>query len=80
MIPIPISFRFGTRPAPYGPQNYSDDIGSLLAAMEVNPNIPNKNMLIAPSVATGNWTPEMVWDTGFIQQYSDHLFCLSVEQ
>jgi hypothetical protein len=71
--------QFGTRPAPYGPQNYSDDIAGLLAAMEANPNIPNKNMLIAPSVASGNWTPEMVWNTGFIQQYSGHLFCLSVE-
>ena len=72
--------RFGTRPAPYGPSNYSDDIGSLITAMGANSGITNKNMLIAPSVATGPWTPEQVWDTGFINNYKDHLFCLSVEQ
>ena len=73
-------FRFGTRPAPYGPSNYSEDFGNLIAAMEADPGIPNKNMLIAPSVATGPWTPEDVWNTGFIENYGDHLFCLSVEQ
>ncbi|EEB91616.1 hypothetical protein MPER_09998, partial [Moniliophthora perniciosa FA553] len=28
--------------------------------------------LIGPSVATGAWTPEMVWDTGFIGAYSSN--------
>jgi hypothetical protein len=48
--------------------------------MEANSGIPNKNMLICPSVATGPWTPENVWDTGFLNQYSDHLYALAVEQ
>jgi hypothetical protein len=48
--------------------------------MESDSGILNTNMLIAPSVATGPWTPEQVWDTGFIEKYSNNLFCLSVEQ
>jgi len=37
-------------------------------------------MLLAPSVSTGPWTPELVWGTGFIQAYSQYLAYLSVEQ
>ncbi len=42
--------------------------------------IPVRNNLIAPSVATGPWTPESVWDTGFVGVYSDSLGALAVEQ
>lgn len=70
---------FGRRAAPYGPSNYSDDVASLISAMDADSGILNKNMLIAPSVATGPWTPEQVWDTGFIANFSDRLFCLAVE-
>ena len=44
-----------------------------------NPNIPVKNNLIAPSVTTG-WTPEMVWDTGFMDAYGQYLNALTVER
>ena len=72
--------RFGTRPVTYSPLDYSSDFGSLVAAIDADAGIPNKNMLIGPSVATGPWTPEDVWNTGFIQTYGPHLFALSVEQ
>jgi hypothetical protein len=39
-----------------------------------------KNNLVGPSVATGPWTPEMVWDTGFIGAYAGNMAALSVEQ
>ena len=74
------TFRFGRRVAPYGPGDYFNDVGNLITAMNNDSRIPNKNMLIAPSVATGPWTPEQVWDTGFINAYNDHLYCLAVEQ
>jgi hypothetical protein len=48
--------------------------------MEADSGIPNKSMLICPSVSTGPWTPEQVWDTGFINDYRDYLTALSVEQ
>ena len=35
--------------------------------MEADSGILNKNMLIYPSVATGEWTAEQVWNTGFIK-------------
>jgi len=48
--------------------------------MDANPRILNKNMLIGPSVATGPWTPEQVWDTGFVNKFQDRLYSLAVEQ
>ncbi|KAJ7635000.1 glycoside hydrolase family 79 protein [Roridomyces roridus] len=56
----------------YGPANYTQEFGEFIAAMAGNDNIPIKNKLIGPSVS-GNWTPEMVIDTGFIDKYSDSL-------
>jgi hypothetical protein len=41
----------------YEAQNYANDVGDLIKAMEAATGIPNKNMLICPSVATGPWTP-----------------------
>ena len=60
--------------------DYNNEIASLITAIESNPNIPVKNMLIAPSLATGDWTPEMVWDTGFLERFKDHISILTVEQ
>jgi hypothetical protein len=49
--------------------------------MEADTGIPNKNMLICPSVAADPWSPEQVWDTGFIDTYhSSYLSPLAVEQ
>ncbi|KAJ7927457.1 glycoside hydrolase family 79 protein [Mycena leptocephala] len=66
------------RNSSYGPQNYTNEFGELVAALAANANAPVKNNLIGPSVS-GTWTPEMVWDTGFISQYTDSLNALSVE-
>ena len=48
--------------------------------MEADTTIATAKNLIGPSVATGDWTPEMVWDTGFIQAYTNNLYALSVEK
>jgi len=40
----------------------------------------SRNLLIGPNVNTGPWTPEVVWNTGFVDAYSDHLAFLAVEQ
>jgi hypothetical protein len=52
----------------------------MVQAINNNANIPIKNKLIGPSIATGLWTPEMVWDTGFIPAYTNSLAALAVEQ
>jgi len=51
----------------------------LVQQMGADQNIPNQDLLIAPSVS-GNWSPEQIWDTGFVDSYGPHLAFLSVEQ
>ena len=70
----------GHRPQTYGPFDYFGEFGVMIQAIRNDTNIPVKNNLIGPSVATGAWTPEMVWDTGFIPTYTNSLLALSVEQ
>jgi hypothetical protein len=61
--------------------DYNREFGMLIEAMKDNGKTPRlTNMLIGPSLATGDWTPEMMWDTGFISSYLDNLYALSVEQ
>ncbi|KAF8800345.1 glycoside hydrolase family 79 protein [Phlegmacium glaucopus] len=70
---------FGRRASTYAPADYSNDLASMITAMDADSRIPNKNMLIGPSVATGPWTPEQVWDTGFIDRFKDRLYSFAVE-
>ncbi|KAJ6599975.1 glycoside hydrolase family 79 protein [Mycena vulgaris] len=63
----------------YSPYDYFGEVGDLVAALAADDAVPVKNNLIGPSVATGDWTPEMVWDTGFIDSYSANLMALAVE-
>lgn len=51
----------------------------MVQAIANDQEIPVRNNLIAPSVS-GTWTPEMVWDTGFIPAYTNELGALAVEQ
>lgn len=75
-----MQFRHGHRQATYSQFDYFGEFGVVVQAMQDDSNIPFRNNLIAPSVATGSWTPEMVWDTGFIPAYTNFLSALSVEQ
>ncbi|PPQ83810.1 hypothetical protein CVT25_001025 [Psilocybe cyanescens] len=69
----------GHRPATYGPYDYFGEFGDLVNAMNGDTNIANRELLIGPSVSTGRWTPEQVWNTGFVDSYSSSLAYLSVE-
>ncbi|KAL0572199.1 hypothetical protein V5O48_009754 [Marasmius crinis-equi] len=62
----------GHRPLTYSPYDYFSEFGLVTEAIKSDPRVgPLKNdKLIGPSVATGAWTPEMIWDTGFISAYS----------
>ena len=70
----------------YTPQQYTEEWGTVLNDYKNNPNIKNPNMFIAPSVCCGGgegsigWTPEQVFDTGFLDLYADSLAYISVEQ
>ncbi|KAJ7104505.1 glycoside hydrolase family 79 protein [Mycena belliarum] len=68
----------GHRNSSYNPQVYADEFGELIAALTADSKVPVSNNLIGPSVS-GTWTPEMVWNTGFISEYTNNLAALSVE-
>ncbi|KIL60021.1 glycoside hydrolase family 79 protein, partial [Amanita muscaria Koide BX008] len=70
---------FGKRPANYTQFDYFGDIGQLVNQMGNDPLVLNRTMLLAPSVATGPWTPEQVWDTGFLNSYAQYMSWLAVE-
>ena len=51
-----------------------------MQAIASDSNIPTRNNLVAPSINVGPWTPESVWNTGFVAAYSSALGALSVQQ
>jgi hypothetical protein len=71
----------GRRPPGYTAQDYYNEIGTLVTALAADPKIPNKDMLIAPSVASGpsGWPPENVWNTGFADTYATDCYAFAVE-
>ncbi|KAF8995399.1 hypothetical protein BDQ17DRAFT_1365778 [Cyathus striatus] len=71
----------GHRTENYTASDYFGEFGTLVAAIEANGNIPNKNMLVAPNLGGGGsgWTPEAVWETGFLDSYADRLRFMAVE-
>ncbi|KAJ7461813.1 glycoside hydrolase family 79 protein [Mycena galericulata] len=68
----------GHRNQSYDPADYTAEFGEMVAALAADSNVPVKNNLIGPSVS-GTWTPEMVWDAGFLTDYVDNLYALAVE-
>ncbi len=71
--------RHGHRPENWGPQDFFNEFGQMTQALLSNDQVPIKNNLIAPSVTSG-WTPEQVWDTGFMDAYGQYLNALTVER
>lgn len=74
----------GLRVDSYTPQDYSNEVGLLIEALDANSNILTKNNLIGPSISgtvatSDKWTAEMVFDTGFLDQHGDRLNMISVE-
>uniref|UniRef100_D8QFJ7 Glycoside hydrolase family 79 protein n=1 Tax=Schizophyllum commune (strain H4-8 / FGSC 9210) TaxID=578458 RepID=D8QFJ7_SCHCM len=72
----------GHRPDTYTPATYSDEFASCGDALDAAGIRTDKYLigtLIGPSVATGDWRPEDVWDTGFLDRHKDRLGILAVE-
>ncbi|KAG6848315.1 hypothetical protein H0H93_001260 [Arthromyces matolae] len=63
----------------YGPYDYLGEMQNLVNAMNNDANVLNRNLLIGPNIATGDWHPEDVWNTGFVDALSDNLAYLAVE-
>ncbi|KAI0087487.1 glycoside hydrolase superfamily [Irpex rosettiformis] len=67
------------RPSTYSPADYNTEFGTVVQAIAQNPEIKTRNNLIGPSVASGPWSPEDVWNTGFIEDHASALSALAVE-
>jgi hypothetical protein len=63
----------------YSPQDYKDEFGLLINAMDNDPKISNNNLLIGPNLA-GVWNPPDVWQTGFATDFNKNLAALAVER
>ncbi|KAF9484212.1 glycoside hydrolase family 79 protein [Pholiota conissans] len=68
----------GHRALNYSQQDYFNEFGLLINAINADPLITSRDILIGPSVST-NWSPESVFDTGYIDAYTNSLAYLSVE-
>ncbi|KAI0937998.1 hypothetical protein AcV7_003315 [Taiwanofungus camphoratus] len=68
----------GHRPSTYSPWDYFDEFSVVVDAISNDSQIPVRNNLIAPSVS-GTWTPEDIWNTGFIPTFMNELGALAVE-
>ncbi|OCH92578.1 glycoside hydrolase family 79 protein [Obba rivulosa] len=68
----------GHRPPGWNETNYFDEFGIVVDAVDGDTHIPMKGNLIGPSVS-GTWTPEDIWNTGYIDAYASALGALAVE-
>ncbi|KAJ2933936.1 hypothetical protein H1R20_g3144, partial [Candolleomyces eurysporus] len=70
------------RPVPYLPVDYSAELDRLFDVVDTNDRLPIKNKFVAPSISASQpeWTPELVWETGFIDAFKDRLYALTVER
>lgn len=75
-----VVFRHGGRPVTYSPTDYFNEFGLMMNAINNDPGITVKNNIIGPSIAMAAWTPEQVFDTGYIQAYTNNLGALAVEK
>ncbi|KAJ7752939.1 hypothetical protein B0H16DRAFT_1663031 [Mycena metata] len=65
------------RTDPYTPYDYGD-----LAASGLDVTGRAKQLLIGPNIANSQpaWAPEQIWNTGFVDTYSENLAYLAVEK
>ncbi|KAF8837650.1 hypothetical protein BDN67DRAFT_1071283 [Paxillus ammoniavirescens] len=68
----------GHRPSTYSPFDYFGEFATMVDAINADDSISVKNNLVAPSVS-GTWTPEDVFNTGFVPAFTGALGYLSVE-
>ena len=59
---------------------YFDEFRQLIDTMDANPRVPVKNKLIGPSVASTEWGPEQVWETGYMDAFNDRMYAYAVER
>ncbi|EJF60196.1 hypothetical protein DICSQDRAFT_171422 [Dichomitus squalens LYAD-421 SS1] len=68
----------GGRPKTYNQTDYFNEFGTMVNGINNDPQIASKNKIVAPSLQ-GTWTPESLWDIGYLNTYSSFLDVISVE-
>ncbi|EIW83853.1 glycoside hydrolase family 79 protein [Coniophora puteana RWD-64-598 SS2] len=68
----------GNRPSGYGPQNYTNEVGIVIDAIDNDSQIQFRNNLVVPSIST-TWSQQSVWDTGLVSTYDSEIGYLAVE-
>ncbi|KAJ7090786.1 hypothetical protein B0H15DRAFT_836879 [Mycena belliarum] len=71
------------RPATYSPFDYGGEFSDFLAQVEaagVDPTGRTRRSLIGPNIANFAWTPEQVWDSGYVDKFAANLAYLAVEK
>ncbi|KAJ7081767.1 glycoside hydrolase family 79 protein [Mycena belliarum] len=66
------------RPATYGPADFSNEFGTVDAALRADSKVPVVDgKLIGPSLS-GQWQPQQIWDVDFIPNHQKSLAALSM--
>ena len=52
----------------------------MMTGINNDASIPRKNIIVGPSVSTALWTPEDVFNTGYISAFTNNLGFISVEK
>lgn len=72
--------RHGHRPSTYGPQDYFNEFQTVVNALIATDGLSDRDNLIGPSIASADWQPSDVWNTGFQTAFGQHLKVLTVER
>lgn len=72
--------RHAHRPTTYGPQDYFNEFQTVVNALVATNGLADTNNLIGPSIASADWQPSDVWNTGFATAFGQHLKILTVER
>ena len=70
----------GHRPQDYSPEDFFGEYALFTQAYQADSLVPVKNNIIAPSTSYAYWSPEDIWNTGFVDAYTNYISHLAVEQ
>jgi hypothetical protein len=58
---------------------YANEFGQFIAQVNANDSITRKNLLLGPGISN-QWSPDSVWDTGYLDRYNTSLAAIVVER
>ena len=69
------------RPKNWTIQDYMGEFQVMIDAMNNDATIPNKNLLVGPSVCCSDaWAPDIVFDAGYLNRFAQYLSAVAVQQ